>query len=134
MTSTGKKVSPWSATQIGAVENVGNRALIRNQFREEAHAVSSELKNIHHARKIAHMQVFYPSTIDTLSKAKAEPALPQQKPPDQMQLSKAVGEREFYSTMNSNIKGEHYMNHRKRAFNREVGRKAVLDGVRVFKF
>jgi hypothetical protein len=126
-----KRVSPWSATQIGAVENVGNRPLIRSQFKEEAKVITEELKTIHHCRKIAHMQVCYPNTITSLSQGKEEPApvIRQQKPTEKGQSMKALMQSEYYATMNSTIDKEHHMNHRKRAFNREVGRKAILDGV-----
>ena len=128
-----KKASPFSATQIGAVENVGNRQMIRDQFKEEAKVVNEELKRIHHCRKIAHMQTNYPNTIISLSQAKAEPATVQQRPPDDARsVAKVMKQSEFYSSMNSNIHDEHFVNHRKRAFNREIGRKAVIDGVRKF--
>ena len=130
-----KKVSPFSATQIGAVENVGNRQQIRTQFKEEAKVVNEELKRIHHSRKIAHMQTFYPNTIVSLSAAKAEPGFTQQKPVvDAQQSAKVMKQSEFFASMNSNIHDEHHINHRKRAFNREVGRKAVVDEVCILSF
>lgn len=134
MESTGgKKVSQFSATQIGAIENVGNRAIIRQQFKEEAGEVLQHLKGVHHCRKISHMQTYYPGTIDRLSQEKQEAHLTRSPAISTLPHSRAVAaaqnHSQFFSTMNSNIHQEHDINQRKRYYNREVGRKAAVDQV-----
>jgi hypothetical protein len=155
-TNTGqrKKVSQFSATQIGAIENVGNRKLIRDNFKDESKVVLSHLKvSHHHAAKDPHLQVFYPDTCKTLSAG--------MRAQDRKEFSSTFGSTgssvlsgsgghtfdhpttrfqsssasypskydDYVDRMKADIHSEHNLNHRKRAFNHASGTKSILKDV-----
>ncbi len=137
MSSSPKKKSPYSPAQIGCRDEGIN--VIRQQFKQESAVVLDYLKETHHARKIAHMQVHYPSTVSSLEKSVKQPKnnLMTLSQSDQ-QKSKIENRnnsldagryKDFISTLQSNIHGEHDLNQKKRAHNRLNANKAAVSDV-----
>lgn len=97
------------------------------------------LQGIHYSRKNTHNQVYYPETIERLSKLQAN--RPQttaatshrRRPSTELHaratLLKELKLRDFQENMKHYIVKERHMNFRKKEFNREVGRKAVVNQV-----
>lgn len=108
----------------------------------EAQQVSGYLKGIHHSRKISHLQVNYPETVEKLSKLqdmRAQTAhystksiLPRSASQEIVYQRKQFRLKDFEQTMNSHVKQEKFINFRKKEFNRETGRKAVANQVSIF--
>lgn len=140
----GKKVSPFSATQIGAVENAGLRNVIRSQFREESKHVLDHLKGTHHTRKLGHMQTCYPSTVNQLESTQkganfqytstSAAVAPERHGKEYGTV--IMKQQEFVSKLNSTSKQESGFNSNRRLYNRDVGQKAQVSQVAkdLFKF
>lgn len=108
----------------------------------EAQQVSGYLKGIHHSRKISHLQVNYPETVEKLSKLqdmRAQTAhystksiLPRSASQEIVYQRKQFRLKDFEQTMNGHVKQEKFINFRKKEFNRETGRKAVANQVSIY--
>lgn len=111
--------------------------LSRQKYKEEAADVTNYLKGVHHSRKISHMQVNYSDTVTKLSKMQEtvpvylqKDAKPQERnffPHMSDQRKMTISE--YQKTMGEVIKVEKDINERKRLYNREVGRKAIVNEV-----
>lgn len=98
------------------------------------------MRNIHHSRKISHIQVNYPDTVQKLSKLQemrdeallhgsVRREMPRSSSQDIGKQQKEYRLRDFEENMKSYIKEERFINIRKKEFNRETGRKAVVNQV-----
>ena len=132
----GKKVSPFSATQIGAIENAGLRNVIRTQFREESKHVLEHLKGTHHTRKLAHMQTCYPSTVGQLESTQkgsnfqfTNTSIAPAERHGKEYGTVVMKQQEFVSKLNSTSKQESGFNNNRRLYNRDVGQKAQVSQV-----
>ncbi|KAJ1431023.1 hypothetical protein B484DRAFT_448534 [Ochromonadaceae sp. CCMP2298] len=132
---TEKKQSQFSATMIGLNGPSDRLSKAREVFQTEAGEISSYLQGIHHSRKIAHQQVNYADTVARLGKFQEQIPLYVQKVPE-VHNSAAFGNgsgeyriSEYSQKMGEYIIKEKDMNDRKRLWNRETGRKAVLNDV-----
>ena len=122
-------------------------ATFRQVFESEAREITDYLKGVHHSRKISHQQVNYSETVQKLSQLQAQndarltmlstasvgqvAKLPiTMTATDKAIMNKQMKLSEFQDQLNKNIAQEHFMNERKRAFNREASRQAVVDKVR----
>lgn len=107
--------------------------LLREIFAQEAREVSQFLQGIHHSRKISHQQVNYSETVTKLSKMQQN--VPVQAPVvesrshEATQAPPSLRLQEYQARMSENIRAEREINERKRLYNREVGRKAVVNTV-----
>lgn len=111
----------------------------RKDFKQESREVLKYCQGIHHSRKNAHSQSNYPSTVEKLSHFQSNVPIafkplpsgipPQEKPVTQYRVMK---ESEFMDSMKSNLNNETFINGRKRYYNMQVGRKAVVNEVRIF--
>lgn len=132
--SAPKHKSPYSPAAIGCRDEGIN--IIRQKFKEESGIVLDYLKSTHHARKAHHLQVHYPETVTSLLKSEKNPkplmTLDNQyaKKLEQKDNIDNVKYKEFMNTLQTNIHGEHDLNHKKRAFNRSNGSKAAISDVR----
>lgn len=130
----GKKVSPFSATQIGAVENAGLRNIIRTQFKEESKVILEHTKGLHHTRRQGHMQSFYPDTVSTLESYKRTsapapiPAPPQPRHGANYNII-TMKQQEFVSNLNTTAAKESNFNQNRKLFNRDVGQQATVSKV-----
>lgn len=143
LTASGKPriVSEFAVTQIGSNPPIGNGRRINEQFREEAHGVSTFLQGVHHSRKNTHQQVSYADTVTKLSKIQAHiPVVLTKTDPAHITesttkpLSKTTeimtnNIKQYEETINNRVHEEHHWNHRKRLYNREVGRKAIVNEI-----
>jgi hypothetical protein len=118
--------------------------LSRNIFLQEAREITKYTKDVHHSRKISHQQVNYPDTVHKLSSILTKTSLSSQQNSTQCVASDFNG-RDTYKIQNQEAKTfklkehqeqlqsymveERYMNVRKRLYNRELGRKAVVNQV-----
>jgi hypothetical protein len=134
---SGKQPSQFSATMIGQNGPSDRLSKAREVFQNEAGEISSYLQGIHHSRKIAHQQVNYSDTVARLGKYQSEVPLYLQKttevnPHATVAFGNGSGEyriSEYNQKMGQYIIKEKDMNDRKRLWNRETGRKAVLNDV-----
>ena len=129
-----RPVSQWSAVNIGLQKPSEETKSVNDQFREEAHRVTKYLAGVHHSQKQSHAQTNYSETILKLRKVGQEPQVYVKRPPPVRTFSSnhdMVVRRQEDTTeaMNKNAFAEHDLNHRKRAYNREVGRVAVVNSV-----
>ena len=116
-------------------------------FVQEAREISHMLNGVHHARKLSHLQVNYPDTIEKLSQLQAERTLslsssqaslfPSQSvtslidPKEKVKEFKQTKLREYQEAMKSHLIEERFINFRKKEYYREMGRKAVVNQVSV---
>lgn len=129
-----RPVSQFSAANIGMNPPSNGQASVKNQFREEAHDVSKYLEGVHHIQKQSHSQVNYSETISKLSRTGQEPVVYTRREPTAQTFSSSHSlvvskQNEITDRMNHNAYAEHDLNSRKRAYNREVGRIAILNSV-----
>lgn len=111
---------------------------------DEAKEITKLMGNIHPSRKISHQQVNYPETVqrlsDIISLKSNAPSNTMQSFPSQTTFgstdrrSEVMNTRsmkltEYQEKMKEAVEKEHSINHRKRVYNREVGRKAVVNQV-----
>lgn len=109
----------------------------REIFESEATEVSTYLQGVHHSRKIAHRQVNYSDTVAKLGKFQQEvPVYLQKTEGPSHSATQSFGNtangyqmQAYTDKMGSYILQEKDMNDRKRLFNREVGRKAIVNEV-----
>ena len=94
------------------------------------------MQGVHHSRKIAHQQVNYADTVSKLGKFQQEVPVYTIKREEHNAFGASQGFgntgagyklQEFNDKMSSYILQEKDMNDRKRLYNREVGRKAVVN-------
>jgi hypothetical protein len=105
-------------------------ALCRVAFTREAKEISTFLEGNHHSRKIAHQQVNYSDTVAKLSKMQTQTPVYLQNTDNRHQESNQTTKMSDYQQkMSDNIRVERDLNERKRLYNREVGRKAVVNEV-----
>ena len=135
-TRTGRKVSPWAATEIGHSTVGPDNSSIKNHFREEGLKITDYLKGSHHTRKLSHMQVNYSSTVGLLSQMQEEKPTVLRKPETETQKTMSKNTeveqmrlRAAEDAMNSSVKIEQQNNWLKRMHNREVGRKAQVNEI-----
>lgn len=133
-----RPVSEFSAVNIGLKPPSKEAASMQAQFRAEAQNVTHFLQGIHHSQKLGHPQVNYSETVSKLSKINADgqyeartttfrPA-PQPKWGTAHETLMAKNE-ERTQNMNEYVKAESVWNQRKRAYNKEVGRVAVVNKI-----
>eukprot|EP00598_Pedospumella_elongata_P005077 CAMPEP_0184969370 /NCGR_PEP_ID=MMETSP1098-20130426/2132_1 /TAXON_ID=89044 /ORGANISM="Spumella elongata, Strain CCAP 955/1" /LENGTH=179 /DNA_ID=CAMNT_0027491123 /DNA_START=81 /DNA_END=620 /DNA_ORIENTATION=+ len=121
---------------IGIGENQRNNQA-KEIFEQEAAEISSYLRGVHHSRKIAHQQVNYADTVSKLGKFQQEvPVYLQKTEAPSFSASQGFGNtekgfrmQEYTNKMGTYILSEKDMNDRKRLFNREAGRKAIVNEV-----
>jgi arylamine N-acetyltransferase len=129
-----RPVSQFSAVNIGLQKPSREKDSITHQFKEEAQRVTKYLEGVHHSQKNSHNQVMYSETVKKLSKFDQEPAVYTRRQPPEKTFSSSHSmvvsrQNETTDQMNKNAYSEHDLNMRKRAYNREVGRVAVVDSV-----
>ena len=124
---------------IGVRDEASNPA--KDIFRAEAKEVASYIRNIHHSRKISHIQVNYPETVEKLSKLQqirdesvlhgtnVRREMPRSASQELVKQQKEYKLKDFEENMKSYIQSERFINIRKKEFNRETGRKAVVNQV-----
>ncbi len=136
LTPGGKTVSPFSATMIGSSSNNSFQDA-RVKFREEAKEITQYIQGVHHSRKNPYSQVFYSGTVEKLSKfqgtvpVSVAPEAPKAAPAhlSRDSAARAMNEQQFRESMKQSIVEETFINRRKKLYNREVGRKAVINEV-----
>lgn len=108
----------------------------REVFEKEAAEVSEFLRGVHHSRKIAHQQVNYSQTVAKLGKFQQEVPVYLKQEESNHNTTMGFGNtatgyklKEFNDRMSNYIVQEKDMNDRKRLFNREAGRKAVVNKI-----
>ncbi len=115
----------------------------REMYLQEAREIADLMNGVHHARKISHLQVNYPDTITKLSTLQLERTLGHSstaallpayttKPPsdkERVQQFKQTKLKDYQEAMKEHIIHEKFINFRKKEYNREMGRKAVVNGV-----
>lgn len=119
----------------------------RRIFIEESKEINSLTRGIHHSRKIGHQQVNYPETVNKLSAiiSKNDQLLQPNNSNFSVDLLKSctstldnkqkayefknITLKHYQDAMNENIQNEHHLNLRKRAFQRELGRKSIVNEV-----
>jgi len=129
--------SQFSAVNIGLTNGNDRHRDARRYFKEESMQVTEHLKGVHHARKLPDMQVQYSSTVDKMSKYQGEKPTYLQKKPEELKpgavwhhgADSHMKYAQFQESMNSTVHRESDLNERKRRFNKEVGRKAAVDGI-----
>ena len=132
-----RKVSPWSATEIGHGSGGGvDNSHIRTHFRAEGLVISDFLKGSHPARKLGHMQVNYGDTCTKLSNFQetkptvlAPPPEPAQGPRSKNTQMEQTRLRASEDMMNTAVRQEQSDNWLKRMHNREVGRRAQVNEI-----
>ena len=110
---------------------------MRAHFREEAQAVTSHLKGVHHFRKLPDMQTQYSSTVERLSKTQANvPTYIQKAGPEAGEMVPAHHSdqslkkfSDFQEVMRDKSYKEYDLNERKKRWNKECGRKASVDAI-----
>ena len=136
VTASGRQVSQFSAAMIGSSGN-NKFEETRQKFREEAKEITSFIQGVHHSRKNAHNQVYYSSTVEKLSKFQGNipvtvpeaPAKPLPAHVSKDSTNRVMNEQSFMDNMKSSLVSETFMNQRKKLYNREVGRKAVVAAI-----
>lgn len=126
----------------------------RQIYLDEARVIAGVMGGVHHSRKQGHQQVSYPETVKLLGSLQASRSSSQatlsagsssssnsqaalsstsskQLPYNQTRVyeAKEMRLKDFQEQMTQHIVAEHHMNDRKRNYNREVGRKAVVNQV-----
>ena len=129
-----RAVSQFSAANIGLQKPSRESNSVKEQFREEAQRVTKYLEGVHHSQKQSHAQVNYSETVSKLSKIDHEPQPYVRRLPPAETFSSThnmvVAKRDdTIEAMNRNAHLEHDLNQRKRAYNREVGRVAIVNSV-----
>lgn len=131
-----RKVSPWSATEIGHSSAGPDNRGMKKHFREEGQKITEFLKGSHHARKLSHMQVSYSDTVGKLSKFQEEVPTMMKKPETEMRKITSKNTeveqmrlRAAEDSMNASVKIEQQNNWCKRMHNREIGRKALVNEI-----
>lgn len=132
-----RPVSVYSATMIGYQEPNPHHQLLKHQYKDEHKVVSTFIKDIHHSRKLSHMQVNYGNTVDKLShelkndtrtlyltKLKTDYQRPTLK--NNKNIHK---EKDFMNNMKEHIKKETFINERKRLYNDAQSRKSLAHEV-----
>lgn len=120
---------------------------LREIFIQEAREITAYIKDIHHSRKISHQQVNYPETVQKLSNILSEKSFQSFSSGNQLNQPMARTETDFHKSMNleartmklkehqqkmiDHMKAERHINERKRLYNREIGRKAVVNQVQL---
>ena len=107
----------------------------RDLFKSESKEVIAYLQGIHHTRKDSHMQVNYSSTVDKLSQQQLNVPVTMSMTPSHS--SNSIKDNDisrnkliqYQAQMSLNTMQEKDINERKRIFNRECGRKAVVNEV-----
>lgn len=132
-----RPVSQFSAANIGLQKPSRETNSVREQFKEEAQRVSKYLEGVHHSQKQSHAQVNYSETVSKLSRLDQEPQPYVRRPPEPKTYSSSHNmmlrlQSDTAAEMNRNAYVEHDLNQRKRAYNREVGRVAVVNSVSKF--
>ena len=139
MEQSQRLVSEFSAVNIGLKPpNLAQQSL-RLQFQEEARKVTDYLQGVHHTSKLGHPQVNYSETVNKLSKINREtleyePRITMPRPAPQPRYGSAhetlmANNQERTKNMNEYVKAESKWNQRKRAYNKEVGRVAVVNKI-----
>ena len=111
--------------------------LHREIFEKEATEISTYLRGVHHSRKIAHQQVNYSDTVTKLGKFQQDvPVYLPKTDAHAHNSTQGFGNtangykmQTYNDKMAEYILQERDMNDRKRLYNREVGRKAVVNEV-----
>ncbi len=116
-------------------------------FIQEAQEISALLNGVHHARKLSHLQVNYPDTVERLSNLQAartqslafstsqtnlfppQTSASSLNPKDQVREFKQTRLREYQDAMKNHLIEERFINFRKKEYYREMGRKAVVNQV-----
>ena len=133
-----RKVSPWAATEIGhGPSSASNNNIMKDSYRQEAAATVDFLQGVHHARKLPHLQVNYPDTVQKLSTFQGEvPIVLQDKPESKREVpdsrNKAAEQQtltEYENFMAESVRKERQDNYCKRVANREAGRLAQVDKI-----
>lgn len=109
----------------------------REVFEQEAAVISEYLRGVHHSRKISHQQVNYSETVGKLGKIQSTvPVYLERRDEHNVNTTQGFGNtatgyklKEFNDAMSKVIVEEKGMNDRKRLYNREVGRKAVVNKI-----
>jgi hypothetical protein len=126
--------SQWSAVNIGLQVESKDKESMNRQFREEAHRVTKYLEGVHHSQKLSYAQKDYGETVSKLSKIGQEPQVYIRRPPPAQTHSSShnmvvARKNEITDAMNQSAYSEHDLNSRKRNYNRQVGRIAIVDSV-----
>lgn len=111
--------------------------LYREIFVSEASEVSTYLQGVHHSRKIAHQQVNYSDTVAKLGKFQQDvpvylqktDTLPHSATQSFGNTANGFQMQAYTDKMGTYILQEKDMNDRKRLYNREAGRKAIVNEV-----
>ncbi len=118
----------------------------REMFIQEAKEISNMLNGVHHSRKLSHLQVNYPDTVERLSALQAtrmNASLSSSQaslfpspgtvtlldPKDRVREFKQTKLREYQDAMKTHLIEERLINFRKKEYYREMGRKAVVNQV-----
>jgi len=133
-------VSKFSPVMIGLQENPNTNTYAKQVFEDEAKEISTYLQGIHHSRKISHQQVNYSDTVTKLGKFQRDIPVYNRKVDDDAahqpgsfgNTERGFRLKEYNDKMSTFVAQEHDWNERKRVFNREAGRKAVVNEVTVF--
>jgi hypothetical protein len=121
--------------------------MYREMFIQEAKEVSNMLNGVHHTRKLSHLQINYPETVQRLSQLQTDRTMslsssqanlfPSQTlsttldPKDRVKEFKQTKLHEYQAAMKSHLVEERLINFRKKEYYREMGRKAVVNQVRI---
>lgn len=132
-------MSEFSAANIGLKPPSKAAASMDAQFREEARVVTNYLQGIHHSQKLGHPQTNYSETVSKLSKidretGEYEPRMTTMRSAPQPKWGTAhetlmSKNDEQVRNMNEYVKAECQWNQRKRAYNKETGRVAVVNNI-----
>lgn len=113
----------------------------RKIYVDEAKEIATAMRRVHHSRKLSHQQVYYPETVKKLgqiqsahdqsrtTRSATASAESRREESSAVYQAKEMKLRDFQQRFTEHIKKEHFINHRKRNYNREVGRKAVVNQV-----
>jgi hypothetical protein len=104
--------------------------LPRQIFRNEAQEIFKLVQGVHHSRKLPHQQVNYGETVAKLSKMQQSVPVYLARTDMEQPNHKTLKYKEYHEQMNDTIRKEKELNEKKRLYNREVGRTAVVGKVR----
>jgi hypothetical protein len=124
--------SPFSATNIGLNTKSNKHDAAKEYFKREANDIQNYLKGVHHTRKDTYMQVQYASTVDKLGKClqeKSEYSRISADKPKSTRDNLPSNYQEFMTSMSKNISSEFSLNDRRRRYNKEMGRQAVVNDI-----
>ena len=136
--SWNQSTSTLSAVNIGLTNTNDRHAELRRYFKEEAREVTEHMKGVHHARKLPDMQTQYGETVEKMSTFVAQrPTYLQKtdlagtglKPPAHHGEGSQMKYDEFMNSMKASAHSEHDLNSRRLRYNKEMGRKASVDGI-----